>query len=109
MGRVRFAPEQIIGKLREAELLLGQGTDMGEAVRQLGISRPPGYDSDELALLCALQARQPLPSILDFGLAGTLPCYSSLLSRTSNNDIGCLGSPSMNLSVCSSGLNNLTR
>jgi hypothetical protein len=31
MGRVRFTPEQIIGNLREAELLLGQGTDMGEA------------------------------------------------------------------------------
>lgn len=31
MGRVRFTPEQIIGKLREAELLLGQGTDVGEA------------------------------------------------------------------------------
>ena len=29
MGRIRFTPEQIIGKLREAELLLGQGTDMG--------------------------------------------------------------------------------
>lgn len=24
MGRVRFTPEQIIGKLREAELFLGQ-------------------------------------------------------------------------------------
>jgi ribosomal protein S27E len=28
MGRVRFTPEQIIGKLREAELLLGQGTNI---------------------------------------------------------------------------------
>ena len=72
--------------------------------------RPPGYDSDELALLCALQARQPLPSILDFGLAGTLPCYSSLLSRASNNGIGgCFDSSSIILSVCSSGLKNLTR
>ena len=30
MGRVRFTPEQIIGKLREAELLPGQGTNIGE-------------------------------------------------------------------------------
>jgi len=43
MGRVRFTPEQIIGKLREAELLLGQGTDMGEAVRKLGISQQTYY------------------------------------------------------------------
>lgn len=43
MGRVRFSPEQVIGKLREAELLLGQGTDMGEAVRKLGISQQTYY------------------------------------------------------------------
>ena len=43
MGRVRFTPEQIIGKLREAELLLGQGTDIGEAVRKLGISQQTYY------------------------------------------------------------------
>jgi putative transposase len=43
MGRVRFTPEQIIGKLREAELLLGQGTDMGEAVRKLGVSEQTYY------------------------------------------------------------------
>jgi putative transposase len=38
MGRVRFTPEQIIGKLREAELLLGQGMNIGEAIRRLCIS-----------------------------------------------------------------------
>ena len=43
MGRVRFTPEQIIGKLREAELLLGHGTDIGEAVRKLGISQQTYY------------------------------------------------------------------
>jgi hypothetical protein len=37
MGRVRFTPEQIIGKLREAELLLGQGMNIGEAIRKLGV------------------------------------------------------------------------
>jgi hypothetical protein len=29
MGRIRFTPEQIIGKLRETELYLGQGTNIG--------------------------------------------------------------------------------
>jgi len=38
MGGVRFTPEQIIGKLREAELLLGQSTNIGEAIRRLGVS-----------------------------------------------------------------------
>lgn len=43
MGRVRFTPEQIIGKLREAELLLGQGTNIGEAIRKLGVSEQTYY------------------------------------------------------------------
>jgi transposase-like protein len=43
MGRVRFTPEQIIGKLREAELLLGQGANIGEAIRKLGVSEQTYY------------------------------------------------------------------
>jgi len=31
--------------------------------------RPPGYESDELALLCVLQPRRALPGIFDFGEA----------------------------------------
>jgi putative transposase len=43
MGRIRFTAEQIIGKLREAELLLGQGTNIGEAIRKLGVSEQTYY------------------------------------------------------------------
>lgn len=43
MGRVWFTPEQIIGMLREAELLLGQGTNIGEAIRKLGVSEQTYY------------------------------------------------------------------
>jgi transposase-like protein len=43
MGRVRFTPEQIIGKLREAELHLGQGMSIGEAIRKLGVSEQTYY------------------------------------------------------------------
>jgi hypothetical protein len=32
-GRVRFTPDQIIGKLREAEVLLYQGMNIREAIR----------------------------------------------------------------------------
>ncbi len=38
MGRVRFTAEQIIGKLREAELFLGLGLSIGEAIRRLSVS-----------------------------------------------------------------------
>ena len=37
MGRKAFKPEQIINKLREAEVLLSQGSTVGEASRKLGV------------------------------------------------------------------------
>jgi len=41
MGRQRHSAEQIIGKLRKAEVLQGKGMPMEEILRQLGISSPP--------------------------------------------------------------------
>ena len=38
MPRKQFSTEQIITKLREAEVLLSQGMTVIEAARQLGIS-----------------------------------------------------------------------
>ncbi len=38
MSRKKYTPEQIIGKLREAEVLLSQGQKTGEVCRRLGIS-----------------------------------------------------------------------
>jgi putative transposase len=43
MGRIRFTAEQIIGKLREAEVLLGQGLSIGEAIRRLEVSEQTYY------------------------------------------------------------------
>lgn len=44
MGRQRrYTPEQIIAKLREAEVLLSQGKTIGEASRQLGIAEQTYY------------------------------------------------------------------
>lgn len=44
MGRQRrYTPEQIISKLREAEVLLSQGRTVGEAVRQLGVAEQTYY------------------------------------------------------------------
>ncbi len=43
MVQKAFKPEQIIGKLREAEVLLGQGLTVGEASRKLGITEQTYY------------------------------------------------------------------
>ena len=38
MARKRYKPQKIVGLLRQAEVLHGQGISMASAVRQLGIS-----------------------------------------------------------------------
>ncbi len=43
MGRRRYTPEQIIGKLREAEVLLGKGQTIGQACRKLGVTDQTYY------------------------------------------------------------------
>jgi hypothetical protein len=42
MGRQKaYAPEEIVAKLRQAEVLVGQGKTMAEVVRAIGVwSRP---------------------------------------------------------------------
>ncbi len=43
MGRKHYAAEQIIGMLREAEILQSQGMTIGEISRKLGISEQTYY------------------------------------------------------------------
>jgi len=43
MKKKAFTPEQIITMLREAEVLLAQGTTAGEVVRKLGITEQTYY------------------------------------------------------------------
>ena len=43
MSRKRFSPEQIIGKLREAEVALAQGQTTGQVCRMLGIAEQTFY------------------------------------------------------------------
>jgi len=43
MVKRAFKPEQIIGKLREAEVLLSQGATVGEASKKLGIAEQTYY------------------------------------------------------------------
>ncbi len=43
MVRKSYTPEQIIGKLREAEILLNQGATIGEASRKIGVTEQTYY------------------------------------------------------------------
>ena len=43
MGRKRYTAEQIIGMLREAEVLQSQGMTIGEISRKLGITEQTYY------------------------------------------------------------------
>ena len=43
MVRKAFKPEQIINKLREAEVLLSQGSTVGETSRKLGVTEQTYY------------------------------------------------------------------
>jgi len=43
MGRKTYTPEQIINKLREAEILLSQGATVGEASKRIGVTEQTYY------------------------------------------------------------------
>ena len=43
MVRKTHSPERIINKLREAEILLNQGSTVGEACRQIGVTEQTYY------------------------------------------------------------------
>ena len=43
MSRRRYTPEQIIGKLREAEVLLSQGQTVGAVSRKLEVTEQTYY------------------------------------------------------------------
>jgi transposase-like protein len=43
MSRKRYSPEQIIGMLREAEIVLAQGVTVSQVCRQLSISEQTYY------------------------------------------------------------------
>ena len=43
MPRKRFTPEQIINKLREAEVLISKGTTTPQACKQIGVTEQTYY------------------------------------------------------------------
>ena len=43
MAKKRFRPEEVIGKLRHADVLLGQGKRVAEVVKALGVTEVTYY------------------------------------------------------------------
>jgi len=43
MARNNYSTEEIIGKLRQAEVLLGQGKSTDQAVREIGVTKNTYY------------------------------------------------------------------
>jgi len=43
MARRSYAPERIINKLREAEVLLSQGSTVGQTSRKIGVTKQTYY------------------------------------------------------------------
>ena len=83
MARRRYKPEEIVGLLRQAEVLHGQGMSMADAIRQLGISEVTyyrwrkeygGMSGDQLRRLKdrrqlrAVEAGQPFGLLQDAGM-----------------------------------------
>ena len=59
MGKKRYQPEQIIGYLREAEILLSKGSTIGQVCRKIGITEQTYYRwRKEYGSLSVNQARR---------------------------------------------------
>ena len=43
MARKNHKPEEIVGKLRQVEVLVGQGKPVAEAIRMIGVTEPTYY------------------------------------------------------------------
>src|SRR2546422_11396680 len=43
MARKRYKPEEIVAKLRQVDVLVSQGQNMGDAIRQIGASEGTYY------------------------------------------------------------------
>jgi len=43
MGKKRYTPEQIINKLREAELLVNRGSSIAQASKKIGVTEQTYY------------------------------------------------------------------
>jgi hypothetical protein len=79
MGRRTFTAEQIIGKLREAEVLLSLAASVGEASKKVGVSDQTSYrrrrEFDLVRPHSALGNRPPVPEAIRVVPAGAILCF----------------------------------
>jgi hypothetical protein len=76
MGRQRHGAEQIIAKLREAEVELARGKTAGEICRQLGIT-----EQTTMASTRAPNASRPRSPACSTPCCATTPCGGTTRSR----------------------------
>ncbi len=77
----KFTAEQIIGKLREAEVGLAQGKTVPEVVRKLGVTEQT-YERREAGIRRAARRGRPQGKLATF-LSAIAIKYSSTLSTAS--------------------------
>src|SRR5262249_24101793 len=70
MARKRYKPEEIVAKLRQVDVLISQGQNMGDAIRQIGGSEGTFYRWRQ-----EVGGRRPSPRVVSL--------RASLLIRTS--------------------------
>jgi NADPH-dependent ferric siderophore reductase len=63
MPRRRYKPEEIVAKLRQVDVLVSQGQNMADAIRQIGVSEVTFYrmppTGEDMAVRTVIVARQP--------------------------------------------------
>ena len=68
MKKKRYTPEQIIQKLREAEVLLSKGESVGKTCRNMGVSEQTYYrwrlEYNTIRLHSFLGYRPPAPEVI---------------------------------------------
>ena len=81
MGRKRHTPEQIIRKLREAEVELAKGLSTGDVVRRLGITEQTDYrwrkECNTFRRHSALGYRPPAPEAVQWPILNTIGLLSA--------------------------------
>ena len=84
MGRKRHTPEQIIRKLREAEVELAKGQTTLDAVRKLGITEQTDYrwrqEYNTFRPHSALGSRPPAPEALQWPVQNTIELPSAAMT-----------------------------
>ena len=79
MARRSYRPEQIIKKLREAEVLLSQGSTVGEAAKKIGVNEQTTKEIIYPSSLCASSIPSYLPT-LAFSPVSPFPPLTSPVS-----------------------------